>query len=323
MNNGTSTPIVIPKIIKKEPEVVYLTKIPKRDIKIFLSDGNPNSQAVSLTGAKLHVKGDKYIGIQQDVFTITTFNIHPADIFKWISSDGKTFVIVEVDGKFLFTGSLINVTSGSPDIRNYEIVMDCLSKTTVFLTNLVRPFRLPSSMNVYNIIRTMLNDGIEIPEELKDIYLDDDTYISGNAKSDLDAIILAVNSKLEEQGNTGWLEILYDDDRVQILSSKTKVKETYQVDGASGLLNIPSASENGLSFRHIFRKELVPGAVVKIDNALISTLGNNSAFIYVIDPGNNYVITHVNYELSNYEGATAVMEVECYPYSKFNNWSVK
>jgi len=289
----------------------------QRELDVMLTDLLGN--AVSLKGAKLVIEGDKYIGVQQDTFSIVTYNIKNYKIATWIS-EGKTSVIINIDGKPVFTGVIINVTTGAPDIVNQEIVITCLSKTTVFLTNLVQPFAIPSSMNAFNILKVMLGDGVEIPPELKDIYIDSDVYVEGNFRNDLDSIIKAINAKVDERG---WIEIKYDHERVELLSGKKNLSHAYLIDGESGLVEVPKLSESGLSFKHAYRSELTPGVAIHIDNALLSTLGVNTAFLFTMDPNGTYMITHVKYKFQNYDGASLVCDVECYPYSKFNNWSVK
>lgn len=295
-----------------------LTRIPTDEINLWLV--SDSGDAVNLESAKLAIKGDKYIGMQQDSFTIVTYNIPPYLLADWVQKQEKNKVVVAVNRVPVFSGVITNLTSGSPDIVNYEVIMTCLTKTTTFLTSLVRPYSLPSSMNAYNMLKWMVGDGIEVPKELENVYIDNDLHVSGNAKSDIEHLVESINSKLP---GTNWIDIKYHDDRIQLFSSGTKVEQIYKIDHESGLINVPTLSENGLSFNHIFRGELIPGTVIRIDNATLSTLGTNTAFLYTMDPNHNYVITHVSYNFQNYQGKELLLEIEAYPYSKFKNWSVK
>ena len=289
----------------------------QRELDVVLTDLQGNG--ISLKSAKLVVEGNKYIGVQQDTFSIVTYNVKNYMIARWVE-EGKSNVLIRIDGKPVFAGVITNITTGAPDIVSQEIVITCLSRTTVFLTNLVKPFSLPSSMNAYNIMKVMLGDGVEIPPELKDVYVDSDVHTEGNFRNDLDSIVRAVNAKV---GENQWFEIKYDHDRIDLLSSSRQLTYAYLIDGKSGLVEVPKISESGLSFKHAYRTELTPGVAIHIDNALLSTLGANSAFLFTMDPNGTYMVTHVKYKFQNYDGASLVCEVECYPYSKFKNWSVK
>lgn len=286
--------------------------------KVSITLFNSNTSGVELTDVKFAIDGDKWIGLQQDSFTITLYNLSYR-IAKWIA-EGRNQIMVAVNQVPVFAGVVVNVVTGAPNVIDHEAVLTCLTRTTLFYANLVAPYSIPSSVNAFNVLKLMLGDGVEIPEELKEIHLESDLYIEGDVKSEVDSVLRAVNAKLREND---WVEIKYEHDRIDLLSSKKKLNSAYIIDGHGGLIGVPSLSESGLTFDHIYRRELTPGVVIKIDNAILSTLGVNTAWLFTMDPNGLYVITHVKYKFQNYDGVNLSCSIECYPYSKFNNWSVK
>jgi hypothetical protein len=298
----------------------YLT----RELQIIFS--NTNGDSFTLSKNKMSVTGSKYIGIQQDQFTIILQNINFFEFAKAVNR-GYKLITVTIDSQKLFVGTIKSINTGRENIVERTIELNCLMKVTDLLSDLVTPITVNSSINLYAVLNQVMNTetGIsisQIPVEFKDIRFDKEQTFSGYRKTVIDDIIKVTNDLLNRTNNlqVPWIDYEYDQEGTLNLFTPYTIKEVLNVQPWTGLIDAPTISEDSISFTSIYKFKLVPGRVVKLKNALFRTLGNQSAFIYGWDPDGLYVITEVRYEASNYPN---VYKASCKarPLSKYNNFT--
>ena len=331
-NNGETTYQKIDVILPTE-SYDDLSAYLKRELTITFS--NTNNDSFTLSRNKMSISGSKYIGIQQDQFSITLQNIDYAQ-FATAINRGYKFIRVQVGDQKVFDGTIKSINTGRENIVERTIEIHCLMKVTDLLSDLVSPITVNSSINVYAILNEAIgknitvnniqgNDQItisQIPEALKDIRFDKEYTFTGYRKTVIDDIIKVTNDLLNRTNNlqVPWVDYQYDQEGTISLFTPYTITEVLNVQPWTGLIDTPTVSEDSISFTSIYKFKLVPGRVVKINNALFRTLGNQSAFIYAWDPDGLYVITEARYELMNYNN---MFKVSCKarPLSKYNNFT--
>lgn len=280
---------------------------------------------------KVSVTGDKYIGIQQDKYEIVVENL-PASLIAKLVSLKKYNMVVMVDDIYdttdtlvpVFSGQIINIVGGWKDFKTYETKFTCLRKASIFLNSLVNPYSPNTSMNYYQILSQLLpiESQQNIPIELQEIPFDkNDFYINGDRKTVLNDIIDMLNERVKDYA---WYDITYKPDgTIDLFNSKSSNIKVYKSTGETGMIGVPQISDNGVTFEHVYQKWIAPGMVVKIDNKYLDTTSVTTAYLYTIDPNEEYVITHVTYNFSTLSGQTFKCTCEAFPKSKYNSWSIK
>jgi hypothetical protein len=119
-----------------------------------------------------------------------------------------------------------------------------------------------------------------------------------------------------------WLDYELQQDGTLSLFTETSHYEVLNVQPFNGLTNPPRVQDVEVSFDSIYKYKFTPGRIVKLDNALFSTSGTDSAFIYAFDENGMYVITEVAYSFSNYPWKFSV-SCKARPLSKYQNWVIK
>jgi hypothetical protein len=328
-----------PKIMPLIYEGEYTAKSTylKRQLSIQLS--NQAGDTYTLEGNKMSVAGSKYIGIQQDQFTITLQNISFARFAKAINN-GYLFVRVYLGEVLVFFGKIKALNTARDNIVEKTIEMVCLTYVTDLLSDLVSPITVNSGANIWailqeildvdqerigdtteNIIRTKIAQG-SLPEEFQNIEFEEARTFSGYKKTIVDDIIKVANDQLSRTTNTNlpWIDYTYEQDGIINLFSPYAPLQILNLVPGNGLIDAPTVNEAEVSFNAIFKEKLVPGRVVKINNALLKTLGNETAFIYGFDPNGLYVITEVRYSFRNYANEYTV-SCKARPLSKYNNFT--
>lgn len=307
----------------------------RRPLKVQLS--NEAGNTYTFQGNKMSISGSKYIGIQQDQFTITLQNISFSRFAKAINN-GYLFTRVYVGEQLVFFGKIKALNTARETIVEKTIELNCLTYVTDLLSDLVSPITVNSGANIWailqevmgvdqanigepNITRTNLAKG-QLPEEFKDITFEESRTFSGYKKTVIDDIIKVANDKISRTTNTNlpWIDYTYEQDGILNLFSPYKPLSVLEMKPGNGLLDTPTVSEDSVSFNAIYKEKLVPGRVVKLNNALFRTLGNETAFIFGFDPQGFYVITEVRYSFRNYANEYTV-SCKARPLSKYNNFT--
>lgn len=298
----------------------------KRTIRTVLYNRAGDSK--TFINNKMSISGNKYIGIQQDMFVIHLYNINLVDLAKAIS-DGYIIVQFFLENDVIFAGTIKNVNIGRENIIEEHIEIYCLTKVTDLLADMVRPITINSSMNYAAILRQIERDSglnFNIPPQLNNLYPDetDDIILQGTYKNMIEDIIQMINEKLSriDIRDLPWIEYDFEPSGVVNLFSSYSIgnSDIVILDPATGLLDAPVIEDMGITFNSIFRRELIPGRVVQIRNEYISTIGVDTAFIYAFDPEGKYVITEVAISLANYPNKYTI-SAKARPLSKYNNFT--
>jgi len=293
-----------------------------RNIYVLIS--NEKGDTFTLKDCKIEMSGRKYIGIQQDMFSITVKNIN-LQSFAAAVNNGYIYVRFVVDERIVFAGSIKNITTARENIVERTMTLNCLMKVTELLSDIVSPVTVNSSMNVWHalsLIDPYLN--ITAPDILKDIKFDNLYTFSGSKKTVIDDIIKTLNNQLNrmDMRNLPWLEYEFQQDGTLSLFGPTDHIEVLNIQPYTGLTDAPQVADLEVTFNSIYKTKLVPGRVVKLNNALFATTGSNSAFIYAFDEQGLYVITEVAYSFSNYPWAFKC-SCKARPLSKYQNFVVR
>lgn len=292
-----------------------------RTLNVFLF--NAAGQGLEFKRCKMSISGSKFIGIQQDMFTIKMQNIN-LNAFAQAINMGHKFIKVVLEDVTVFAGTIKVVNTGRENIVERSIELKCLMKVTELLSDMVSPITVNSSANIWAILGEVTGEDPyvgNLPEELKDLTFDEEYTFQGYKKTVIDDIIRIANDKLSRSNNKNmpWLEYTFDQDGIVNLFGPYTITEVLNMQPYTGLLDTPKISEDSVEFNSIFKKKLIPGRVVKLDNALFKTLGNQSAFVYGWDPNGLYVITEVRIQLSNYPNSYKC-SCKARPLSKYNNF---
>lgn len=293
-----------------------------RDLTIEVA--NIKNESYTLKNCKMQVSGSKYIGIQQDEFVIKLYNINFASFAKSLN-EGYKYITVRVGPEAVFRGTIRLVNSGIENIVEHLLEIKCLMKVTELLSDMITPITTSSSMNVWAILEMVSGQDItmgSMPYEIKTMTFDGDHTFSGYKKTVIDDIIAMINSKLNRLDNRDfpWVDYTLEQDGIINLFGPSTILEVLNMQPHTGLTDVPQISEDSVSFNSVYKKKLVPGRVVKIDNKYFTTIGGDSAFVWAWDPAGLYVITEVRFELSNYP-SKFMCSVKARPFSKYNNFT--
>lgn len=293
-----------------------------RDVYLILS--NEAGESFIVKGCKITVNGSKYIGIQQDMFSITVKNIN-LQAFAASINNGYIYIRVIVDEKTVFAGSIKNINTARENVVDRTMTLNCLMKVTDLLADIVSPITVNSSMNVWHVLNELDPDlTVIVPDAIKDLTFDDDITFTGQKKNVIDDIIRVLNNKLNRLNmkDLPWLEYELSQEGTLSLFGPTDHLEILNVQPFTGLTNPPRVQDVEVTFDSIYKYKLTPGRVVKLDNALFATSGTDSAFIYAFDEDGFYVITEVAYSFSTYPWAFKV-SCRARPLSKYQNWTIR
>ena len=309
----------------------------KRLLKIELS--NQNGKTYPFSGNKMSISGSKYIGIQQDQFTITMQNIS-FPLFAKAINNGYLFVKVYVEEDLVFFGKIKALNTARESVVEKTIEMVCLTRVTDLLSDMVSPITVNSGANIWSILSETLgvkqeelansNQTIgdldyflsKVPDEFKDLKFEEGRTFSGYKKTVIDDIIKVANDQISRTSNVNlpWIDYTYDQKGIISLFTPYAPLEILNLTPSRGLLDTPVVNEDSVSFNAIFREKIVPGRVVKLNNALFKTLGNETAFIFGFDPHGEYVITEARYSFRNFANEYTV-SCKARPLSKYNNFT--
>lgn len=290
-----------------------------REVVVVLSDKEGNS--FTFRRAKMSISGSKYIGIQQDMFTITIYNIDLPSLAIAINK-GYTIIQARLDDKPVFIGSIRNINTGRENIVSDVVELVCLNKVTTLLSDMVNPITVDSSINIWNVLKSIEpNLSSTFPEGLKSMKFDKEYTLSGTKRNVIENIIAIYNDNLARFSikDLPWIDYEYDQEGILDIFSPGTILEILSMEPRTGLIGTPRIGESGLEFDSIYKYKLVPGRVVKLDNAYFSTLGGDTAFIYTWDPQGLYVITETKIQLSTYPNKYTI-SCKARPLSKYNNF---
>ena len=291
---------------------------------LFVIVSNQEGDSFIFKNCKLDISGQKYIGIQQDMFSITLKNIN-LQAFATAINSGYIFVRVVVDDRTVFAGSIKNINTARENIVERTTTLNCLMKVTDLLADIVSPITVNSSMNIWNVLSQIDPELLPlIPEDLRSLTFEGDYTFTGQKKTVIDDILKILNNQLNRinMKDLPWLEYELNQEGTLSLFGPTAHLEVLNVQPFTGLLEAPSVGDLEVSFNSVYKYKLAPGRVVYLDNALFATSGTDSAFVYAFDENGLYVITEVAYSFSNYDW---VFRVSCKarPLSKYQNFVVK
>lgn len=291
---------------------------------LYIVISNEAGDSFTFKNCKIEVRGQKYIGIQQDMFSITLKNIN-LQAFASAINRGYIFIRVVVDERVVFAGSIKNINTARENVVERTMTLNCLLRVTDLLSDIVSPITVNSSMNVWhvlNIIDPFLT--VEIPEAIRDLKFDDDYTFTGQKKTVIDDIIKILNNQLNRTNikDLPWLDYELRQDGTLSLFGPTDHVEILNVQPYTGLTDAPQVGDLEITFNSIYKYKFTPGRIVKLNNALFATSGTDSAFIYAFDENGLYVITDVSYSFSNYPWKFNV-SCKARPLSKYQNFVVK
>lgn len=324
-------PVVNPKFLSDE-NVSFSERSAYLHRQLRMIIRNPNTKReYEFKNNKMSISGAKYIGIQQDEFRITLQNISFSAFGRLINSGFKE-IEVFIDEDRVFIGMIKTVNTGRDSIVEKTIEINCLRKVTDLLSDMVSPITVNSSTNIYATLDELfwkkdadgkiIQNVITFPEAFRTLEFDSTYTFAGTKKTVVDDIIKITNNQLNRATNSklNWIEYEYNEENVLKIFSPYKIDEILNMQPYTGLIDTPTVSEDSISFSSIYKKKLVPGKIVYMNNALFKTIGNQSAFVYAWDPNGQYVITEVRYDLSNYPN---VYRCSCKarPFSKYNNYT--
>lgn len=291
---------------------------------LYIQISNVNGETFTFKNCKIDVSGQKYIGIQQDMFTVTLKNIN-LQAFAAAVNNGFIYIRVVVDNNVVFSGSIKSITTARENVVERTMTLNCLMKVTDLLSDMVSPITVNSSMNVWHVLNQI--DPyltVEIPQEIRDLKFDDIYTLTGQKKNVVDDIVKILNNMLNRMNmkDLPWLDYELRQDGTLSLFGPTNIVEVLNVQPWTGLTDPPTVADVEVQFSSIYKYKLVPGRVVKLDNALFATSGTDSAFVYAFDENSMYVITDVAYSFSNYPWAFKV-SCKARPLGKYQNWVVR
>lgn len=290
-----------------------------RNIYVLIS--NEKGETFTLKDCKIDMQGKKYIGIQQDMFSITVKNIN-LQAFAMAVNNGYIYVRFVADERVVFAGSIKNINTARENIVERTMTLNCLMKVTDLLSDMVSPIGVNSSMNIWHAL-SLIDPYLTViaPDELKDLKFDKNYVFTGQKKTVIDDIIRTLNNQLNRMNmkDLPWLEYEFQQDGTLSLFGPTDHIEVLNVQPFTGLTDAPTVADTEVSFNSVYKHKLVPGRVVKLDNALFATSGTDSAYIYAFDEQGLYVITEVAYSFSNYPWAFKC-SCKARPLSKYQNF---
>ena len=326
-----------PKIAVDLYDGEYTTKSEHLRRPLIVQLSNANGDTYTFRANKMSISGAKYIGIQQDQFTITLQNISISRFAKAINNN-YLFTRVYVGERLVFFGKIKALNTARETIVEKTIELNCLTYVTDLLSDLVSPITVNSGANIWAILqdvlgtdqanigeidvtRTSIATG-QLPEEFRNMTFEESITFSGYKKTIIDDIIKVANDQLSRTTNTNlpWIDYTYEQEGIINLFSPFKPITVLDMKPSNGLLDTPTVSEDTVTFNAIYKEKLVPGRVVKLNNALFKTLGNETAFIFGFDPQGLYVITEARYSFRNYANEYKV-SCKARPLSKYNNFT--
>lgn len=291
---------------------------------ILVSISNEKGDSFTLKNCKIDMSGQKYIGIQQDMFTITMKNINLQALSSAINN-GYIYIRFIVDNYTLFAGSIKSITTARENIVERTITLNCLMKVTDLLSDMVSPITVNSSMNIWNILN-IIDSGlvVDAPEEIKNLKFDKNYTFKGQKKTVVDDMIKIMNNQLNRMNmkDLPWLDYELRQDGTLSIFGPTDHVEVLNLQPHTGLTDTPTVSDTEVSFNSVYKRKLTPGRVVKLNNAYMSTTGSDSAFVYAFDEQGLYVVTDVAFSFSNYPWSFKV-SCKARPLSKYQNFAVK
>lgn len=314
----------------------------KRELVVVLFDKYYNN--VAFRGSKITVGGSKFIGIQQDNFVIKLHNINYALLADALSR-GYRYIRVQIEEKnkkaiIVFNGEIRMVNVGKSSAVEREVEFICLTRASDILANLVVPITMHSSMNGWAI-----KEALAVLEDSIYIHYGEKINLRNNLDKDLDKILIKesynahkspveiiedlvtlVNERKPIGPNApAWFDYKLtasennSDGLFSIFSSNESIR-ALNIGPETGLLDAPTISDLEISFNHIYHDSLVPGRLVRLDNKWVSTMGNDSAFVWAWDPAHQYLITEARYSLENYPNRFTV-SCRARSYSKYNRFT--
>ena len=314
----------------------------KRELVVVLFDKYYNN--VAFRGSKITVGGSKFIGIQQDNFVIKLHNINYALLADALSR-GYRYIRVQIEEKnkkaiIVFNGEIRMVNVGKSSAVEREVEFICLTRASDILANLVVPITMHSSMNGWTI-----KEALKVLEDSISTHCGQTISLCNNLDKDLDKILIKesynahkspveiiedlvtlVNERKPIGPNApAWFDYKLtasennSDGLFSIFSSNESIR-ALNIGPETGLLDAPTISDLEISFNHIYHDSLVPGRLVRLDNKWVSTMGNDSAFVWAWDPAHQYLITEARYSLENYPNRFTV-SCRARSYSKYNRFT--
>lgn len=347
-------------LISKNPTPIVAVRIPgetervdydkhsaylRRELNVALY--NSSGSSISFKQAKVNVSGSKFIGIQQDNFTITLNNINYALLASALTKGYRYVrVFIEQPNQLpdrIFTGEIRMVNVGKSSAIEREVEFVCLTRASDLMANMVVPLTIHSSINAWSVWDALqelknvtwyqygevINIESEVEALLKDIKVPSD-YSYSAQKSPINIIedlISLANEHVDPSSPARWFDykLTSTDDFgsggvINIFSQATGGLEVIEISPETGLLDAPTISDLEISFNHIYNPLIVPGRIIKLDNSWVSTMGADSAFIWAWDPNHMYVVTEVRYSFATYPNRfTASARVRSY--SKYRNFT--
>lgn len=309
----------------------------KRELRVEIA--NQNGKTYSFIGNKMSISGSKFIGIQQDQFTITIQNAN-LPLFAKAINNGYLFISVYLEKDLIFFGKIKALNTARESVVEKTIEMICLTRVTDLLADMVSPITVNTGANIWSILSQAIGASQEeitdsnkfsrdvkfkvqnVPEQFKNLTFEEGRSFSGYKKTVIDDIIKVANDQISRTANTNlpWIDYNYEQNGIINLFTPYESLDVINLKPSNGLLDFPTVTEDSISFNSIFIDKLIPGRVVRLNNALFKTLGNETAFIFGFDPHGEYVITEVRYSFRNYANEYTI-SCKARPLSKYNNFT--
>lgn len=288
---------------------------------------------------KLTFSGNKYIGIQQDTFTLSIHNLALRSQLYALISNHYIYIkfYCEPYSFAIFSGEIRVVNTGMDSAIDRTIELICLQKASDFLANMLVPVTWSSSMNLWAVLEDLsskrntethetvgsylsLQCTPKVKASLQSTALGKDYATTKATLSIIEDIVTIFNEKQTASNKLEFGLVASNNSSFVKLFNVGSESICYLVSPKSGLLDSPSVQDTGIQFNHVFRQELVPGNIVKIDNKYIGTVGGSTAFIYAYDQNGEYVITEVAYQFATYPNKYTCT-VKARPRSKYQNFA--
>lgn len=314
----------------------------RRKVVVMLS--NKRTETVAFEDVKVSISGSKYIGIQQDNFTVKLNNIDYAYMADLLTKGYLNIaVVIREEGKhdtLAFRGEIRMVNVGKPSAIEREMEFVCLTRASDLLANMVVPLTMYSSFNGWTIKEALSNlqKSIELnygetvnlvsklDPEISKMRISED-YASRKSPVEIieDLVSIANRNTSIDPKSANWFDFKIEDDQngpgglFSIFSDKN-TPQVLHISPETGMLDAPSISDLEISFSHVYHPDLVPGRVVRLDNKWVSTMGASSAFVWAWDPEHLYLITEARYSFDTYPSKFTV-SCKARSYTKYSRFT--
>ena len=255
---------------------------------------------------EIQVSGEKGLSSIKDKCTISIYNLTYVEMLELINFkyyDVEVWCGYETSGMYkLFKGGVTYITNKLIDKTTNEVSIFCASRLVAAYYQQRLNLTMNSGLNMYGAMNYLAKRcdirTANISEQLKRIGFDENKVVSGNIANILDSIANSTNVNISSDASEESIVSIFD---AKFSNANVILIKSSEIIIDSGY---PKIDSNGLHFTMLPTRNLCPGNVIKIDNAIIdSSISSQSEITtnpaYYIDSAGKYVVYSIVYQLSN------------------------